>query len=420
MCMLTGLGSLEQFWQRSRNNLSVISHSHHKNFWLFESSVWFHMLANSMLAIYIPILMLQNGFDLTDILFFYFIFHIINAPANILGGYLVSQIGAKKTIIIATLFQIAFFIWYSVLEPGTLWGLVALGALGAIYDALYYTASMYLFMQTTTDVNNSGKNTGILYAIVRSAGLIGPIIGSTILLLGGNPGWVILAVIVSFVISILPLFWTSLEQGDRAVMMPIREFIKEPYVIANHISLGLYKIHESIGAIVWPVFIYLYFGTLESIAIIAVMIPIVGLITSYASGWINLRWRYHAIALSALLVGLVWVGRIMFEGGLWYYGSIAFVATIMILMQVPIDANIFRAGNQTNPLTASVFKNMFSMGTKAILFGILYVSSLSFNDTFTIAAIAMGLLVTLNIYRIHLKSRTQSSCLLYTSDAADE
>lgn len=361
------------------------------------------MLANSMIAIYIPILMLESGFSFSDILFFYFIFHAINAPCNLVGGYLTSWIGARKTIIIATLFQISFFLFYAVLEPGTLWGLIALGALAAIYDALYYTASLYLFMQTTVDVNNSGKNTGILYAVIRSASLIGPIIGSTILLLGGNPGWVIMAVIVAFVVSVIPLFWTSLEQGSRATMMPLRQFVREKYVLANHCSLGLYKIHESIGAVVWPVFIFMYFHTMESIAVLAILIPIVTLIASIFSGRINLQWRYHAITLGATIVALVWAGRIMFESPIWYYSSVVIAGLAMILMQIPIDSNIFRSGNESNPLAASVFKNMFSMGAKAIMFGILWLVSLSFHTIFLLPLIAMTLLIGQNLLRIHLK-----------------
>lgn len=404
--MLAGLNAVEQFWSRTRDNLTVMRSSEHKDFWLFESSVWFHMLANSMLAIYIPILMLQAGFSLSDILLFYVVLHVVNVPANYLAGILTGRIGARKTIIVGTLFQIGFFVTYSIISPEHFGLLLVLGILAALYDALYYTASMYLFMQATVDANNSGKNTGILYAVIRSAGLIGPVIGSSILVLGGNPGWVIVAVIVSFIISIIPLFWTSLEHGQRATMQPLKHFVKEPYVWANHISLGLYKIHESIGAILWPIFLYLYFGSLESIAILAVLVPIVGLAISFYSGHINLRWRYHATAISALLVGMIWIGRVYVEHGVWYYLSAALAATIMIFMQVPIDANIFRTGNQTNALSAAVFRNMCSMAVKSVLFIILWLASLSFESTFAIAALAMVLLTTLSVLRIYLPQYT--------------
>lgn len=404
--MMYGSTTLERFWLKTRNNLEHMRSGEHKNFWLFETSVWFHMLANSMLAIYIPILMLQSGFELSEILLFFFFFHLINTPANILGGYLTSVIGARKTIVIGTLFQIGFFIYYGMIEPGSWSSLLILGALAALYDALYYVASMYLFMRTTIDVNNSGKNTGILYAVVRSAGLIGPLIGTALLLLGnGNSSWVIVAAIASFTISLIPLFFTSLEQNTRAVGMSIISFFKEPYVLTNHISLGLYKIHETIGAILWPIFIFLYFGSLESVAVLAVLVPIIALVFSFVSGYIKLTYRYHAIALGSLTVALVWLARLGIENGTWYYASVVLVVLAMIPMQVPIDANIYRSGNTSNPLTASVVKNMFSMGTKAVLFGVFYLVSITYTQSFVVAMVSMVTLSLLSIVRIYLHKK---------------
>jgi len=399
---------MERFWEKTRNNLHHMRAGHTKDFWLFESSVWFHMLANSMLAVYIPVLMLQVGFSLSDILLFLFIFHAINTPANILGGYLTSVIGARKTIIIATLFQVGFFVFYGMIEPGNWIMLLLLGSLAAIYDALYYVASLYLFMRTTVDVNNSGKNTGILMAVIRSAGLVGPLIGTSLLLLGdGDSLYVIYAAIAAFVISIVPLFFTSLEQGTRAVGIPIAQFMKEPYVWANHVSLGLHKIEQTVGAILWPMFIFLYFGTLESVAILAVLVPIIALVFSFISGYISLRYRYHAIALGALGVALVWFGRLGIENGLWFYASSILIVLFAIPMQVPIESNIYRSGNASNALTASVVKNMFSMGVKAILFGIFWAVSISYQQAFIVAVVALFFLVGFNTYRIHLYNRSK-------------
>ena len=400
--MLTTPSTLESYWQKARDNLQHMS-PHRRNFWLFESSVWFHMLGNSMIAIFIPILMLQQGFEIKAILFFYLLFHLINTPTNFAAGYLVSWIGARKTIMIATLCQIGFFILYASISPDVFIAVVLLGALAAFYDALYYTASLYLFMKSTVNVENSGKNTGILYAIIRSAALVGPLVGSAILLLGGGQGWVIVCVIISFIISLVPLFYTSLEQGERGQMEPLGDFITSRDVLSNHVSLGLFKIHESIANVIWPVFIFIYFSSLESVAFLAVLVPVVGLVASFLSGRISKQWRAHAIAVGAFLVALVWLGRIGIESSTWYYLSVVLAGLLMILMQVPIDANIFRTGNQSNPLMASVVKNMFSMGTKTILFAVLYFAfagSEHFTSIFVIAILALVLLLVQSVGHI--------------------
>ncbi len=407
--MFTTPTSFEPFWKRTRASITNMG-SHRRNFWLFESSVWFHMLGNSMIAIYIPILMLQQGFELKAVLFFYVIFHLINTPSNLLAGYLVSWLGARKTIMLATLCQIGFFVLYASISPGVFISIVFLGVLAALYDALYYTAFLYLFMKSTVNIENSGKNTGILYAIIRSAALVGPFIGSAILLLGGGQVWVIACVIVSFIISLIPLCYTSLENGTRGKMESVWKFIQKPDVLSNHVSLGLFKIHEAIANVLWPVFIFIYFGTLESVAFLAILVPIVGLVASFLSGRIHKRWRSHAIALGALLVAFVWIGRIGIESSTWYYLSVVLAGILMILMQVPIDANIFRTGNQSNPLMASVMRNMFSMATKTILFAILYFAFAGteyFMSIFMIATVALLVLVAQSIGHILLHSKQE-------------
>lgn len=393
--MLTDSSSLETFWIRTRNNLASVATGHHRNFWLYELSVWLHVVANTMLAIYIPILMLQSGFALSDVLLFYVIFHAINTPTNLGAGYLISYIGARKTIIIATLFQIAFFCAYAWAEPKAFASLLILGALAALYDALYYTASMYLFMHTTIDIEQNGRNTGILHAVIRSAGIIGPVVGSAVLVLGGNPGWVIIAVIATFFCSLVPLFWISIERGTHVRMLPWREFIRERYVITHHISLGLYKIHEISSKVLWPIFIFLFFGTIESVAALAIIVPLVALVISYFSGYIDIRHRYWVIAASALVVALIWIGRIFFEDSTWYYASVVLATTVMIFMQVPIDANIFRIGNQTNALTTAVSKNMVSMAMKTLFFLVLWLMAISFAAKFAVAAGALMILAVL-------------------------
>jgi MFS family permease len=395
--MTTDHHSLETFWHRARSNLQSMASGHHRNFWLYELSVWLHVVANTMLAIYIPILMLQSGFVLSDVLLFYVLFHAINTPANLGAGYLISYIGARKTIIIATIFQIAFFCAYAWVEPNAFASLLILGALAALYDALYYTASMYLFMQTTVDVEHNGRNTGILHAVIRSAGIIGPLVGSAVLVLGGNPSWVIMAVIATFFCSLVPLFWISLEQGTRITMMPWRDFIREPYIITHHLTLGLYKVHEISSKVIWPIFIFLFFGTIESVAALAVIVPLVALVISYFSGYIDIRHRYWIIAASALVVAAIWLGRIFFEDSAWYYISVVIATTVMIFMQVPIDANIFRIGNQTNALSTAVSKNMVSMGMKTVLFLALWLVAVSFTAKFAIAAGALIILAVLAI-----------------------
>ena len=401
--MLGSPSGLTTFWSRTRNNINHLRGMRSRDFWLFELSTWLHVVAITIIAIFIPILLLERGFDVQTVLLFYVLFHTINVPLNFLAGAMVSSIGARSTIIIAIFCQLLFLISYGFLEPGSLGMLILVATAAAAYDALYFSASMFLFMDSTQDKNNSGTNTGIFYAVVRSAAIIGPLIGSGILLLSGSQAALIGVVIAFFVLSLIPLFCTTKENTNTHRILPLRSYIKSKFFWGNHLSLGLYKIHETVGQVLWPIFIFLYFGSLESVAFLAILVPVVALSCSYFSGLINLRHRYRAIALGAAAVALIWLGRILFENDTWYYASVVLVGLFGLLMQVPIDANIFRAGKETNELTASVVRNAFSMGTKALIFLLLWLTSISYQFGFLFAFVALVLLTSLNVLRQHMK-----------------
>ena len=388
------------------DRFSAFARKRTADFWLFESSVWLHSFASSLISIFIPILLLSNGFSLKEVFLFYILFHAFNIPANYLGGYMVSRLGARIPIIVGTVCAVIFFILYSSVSE---WShLLYMALFYALYDGLYYTASLYLFMGSTKDPENSGENTGILHLVTRSAWLLGPIVGSILVLASGGDRLVVVAVVILFFIfSLIPLFLLKeLETKPERKIIPIREFFNNPRELKNHVSFGLYKIHEAVELVVFPVFIFITFAELSSVAVLAILIPIVGIVFSYAVSNIKRSQREHVIMIGSGLLAAVWILRLIVDSQILLYATTVATGLFALFILVPLDANMFVRGSERGALSASMFRNIASMSAKLMLYVFLYIIVFTFGVSFGVAIAALLLLMYFN-YRYIQWRKTQ-------------
>lgn len=377
-----------------------------KNFWLFEASVWLHLFSASFISVFIPVLLYEDGFGISTILLFYFLLHFINIPSNFLAGKITGRIGSRNSVVIATIFYLLFFLSFTTLETETVGTLILMAILAALYDGFYYVASLNMFMESSKNPENSGKNTGILNIIISLAYLLGPFAGSLILLLTKNEDYVLYAAAFFLFLSILPLFKMKSGPKNKEVkIMPIKEFFRSDRERKNHFALMFYKVGEGTEYILFPLYLFLIIGTLESVAVLAVLVPIFSFFFTYLSGNIKRENRRFFIQFGSLLIALLWLSRMYFDGNYALYAGSILMSLLIIFVRIPIDANIYRTGNEElHSLSSSVYKNSLSMFAKGILFGILFVLSFSldihslFATAFFISAICSLVVIFINKY----------------------
>ena len=380
------------------HKLEEFGESRPRDFWRFEGSLWFHTFAWSVISFFIPILLLNNGFSISEVILFYVIYHGVNVPMNNVARWLTKHHGPKLVMLAATFFAILFFLLYA--SVGSWQELIVLAILFAIYDALYYVAAIYIFMGQTKDPENSTENTGILYLVIRSASLAGPILGSLLVILSDGNRWVSVGVVITFfIVSLIPLFKLSkIDAVEPEDFVPPKQFFKDPREIKNHISLALYKIHEAVETIILPVYIYLIFRELESVAFLAILIPIASLIFSYTASHMKRGQREKVIIVGSGLLALVWLLRIWIDDPFFMYGSVVATGLFALFIMVPLDANMFKRGSGAWPLSASLYRNSVSMGSKFFLFAFLFFAIEVFHVSFMIAASSLILLGLTNYF----------------------
>jgi len=187
-------------YNKSHSNIS-------SDLWNFELSTWLHMIGWSVISIFVPILMLVAGYSLTAVLVYEAIFYLIDVPLNFVAGRLIKMIGARAMVIIATIIVAVYFVTFRFISFGGWSILIALAVLAALYDTFYWVAHLYLFMESSGSKKEISRNNGMLTGIRSFGGMLGPAIGSAILLFGNEMTLIVVSILFFIIV---PFFLFSL------------------------------------------------------------------------------------------------------------------------------------------------------------------------------------------------------------------
>lgn len=369
----------------------------HSDFWNFEFSVWLHVIGYSVISIFIPILMLTVGYSLSMVMIYYAVFFLIDIPFNFLARKLVARIGARLVIILATLSVILYFALFPYLSGGHFLILVVLALLAAIYDTFYWVAHLYLFIESSEKLEEVSTDNGILNSIKSFGGMLGPAIGAGILVFAAEPA--LLAVSIVFLtLSLIPLLnLRHIKDKPASGKVSYKEFFRELPEKKNFLSWLFYSIPMGANEIIWPVFIFTLFGTLKSIALVAVIVSVSKIVFSYTNGIASARSREKLMLTGILCTLLVWILRLIYLNPVFYYLSILLIGFFTVLIEVPLDSSIYeRARQKGQSLNASTFRNTAGMLPQGVLFVVLALLVGVFKVSFLSAIVSLALLLAVN------------------------
>lgn len=367
------------------------------SFWLYELSVWLHTLALSLVWVFIPILLLKSGFIITDVLLYYLIYNALDVPLNFVAKSLVRHIGARWVIVAAISLVVVFFTLFSSLENANWSTLILMALCVALYDTLYWVSHIYFFISSDRSTLRTSRTTGIMYAVRDFAGMLGPAAGAIILIFF-NKNVAFTATITLLILSLLPLLLLrGMATKPHAPSLSVKKFFSSgggrPFVLT-----ALYAVHDSAENTLFPLFIFVTFGTLESVAYVPIIFSFAAIVLSVTLGRIKPKRRNLAITAGALILVALWLGRLYLDGATFLYFSIFVAGLFAHFILVPLDSDIFEHARRVgDPLTASTYRNTTYMSMNVIFYGILFLLLNVFDASFILAGASLLGLATLNL-----------------------
>lgn len=241
--------------------------------------------AISMIGLFIPIYLLQQGYSFSEIGVFLLIHYGIAIPLSFIALKLAAKKGVKHTMLFSVPLAILFFLALYNLEflknaTGNIWTITIIAIIGAATGAFYWMGFHVEFAKFSEE-KRSIKQIGFANILATMASATGPLIGGLIITFSGFPLMFII-VIVLLIISILPLFMSKEKHVPFKFKLKEISSGKMKSMVYPFFSEGVYSTASEIA---WPLLLYIIFVSTTNIgglyAVATILIVLVSWLISH-------------------------------------------------------------------------------------------------------------------------------------------
>jgi len=342
--------------------------------------------ALSLIGIFIPIYLLNLGFNMNSVLIFMVVQWSILAFIAPVSAKLSSSIGLKHTILLrmpVLMLYIFLLMFIGNLSMGFLFIIAILGGMSL---CLYWVPLNAEFVKNT-DQLHIGQEIGFMMALPRIAGIFAPFIGGAILeLFGFNPLFILVLVLI--IISVIPLFMSADYRSA------FRFSIKDTKISIKRNFSGVYFIYGMLHmgeTLVWPVFIFVM---LSDILVVGAAASITAIGISFFTvliGKVSDRiYKRKLLIMGAIGYSLVWFSRV-FSASLIDVLLLSFMGGLFdSLVHISLFSQFCDEARKENIL-AHVSSREFWLGIGRIA-PLMLVIFFSVQSLFTVMFVSTGLL----------------------------
>lgn len=376
----------------------IHSHLHHHNFErLFHLKdklgyLYFHIMiqefAKAMIYIFVPIYLLQVGFELWQVFFYLLVEWATFGLLTPIYGTIIHKVGVREVILLRTpLFIVGLFLIYLLKESIFLqnyYFLIAilLGSSGALY-----TLSITSLFVTYMGNKNQSVKTAKLMTYPKLITIFSPAIGGFILY---NLGFTILLSIVSVLLflSIIPIYFINKSVDHPKFKLHIFKEIKIEF--KEFFFLNVYGVKGFITFLILPLALYIYSKNAATLGFFVSIISLASALFTFYIGKISKKLGVtKMIKFGSLISGLFFlVLGFYFDSSLFIYLALL-SGIITMLVDLPYETHLYVISREHHaPLEYMVFKEFSLFFGRLLLFGFLIVIFTRIEIAFYIGSLA--------------------------------
>lgn len=342
-----------------------------------------------LIGIFIPIYLLELGFTLDMVIIFMILMLLPIAVFSPFAAKISSRFGLKHTILFSVPLLICVFMLFVVIPILNPILLLMVAVFYGVQQSMYWVPLHSEFVRNTDKVHES-EEVGNLIALPKIAAVLAPIIGAVVLQHFGFPVLFTL-VIFLLILSVGPLFATGDYKRYFRFDLKSIEFSLDKNLYLAHSIQGVFYISEFL---MWPVFIYLTFGSLLSVGIAVALSGLGIAIFTFFMGKISKNINHRKLlGIGAIGYSITWFSRLFvttvsdaflvsFIGGM-------FAAIISIIIYI----TFCEFARKTNEVNSEVSREVW-LGVGRVFLGILLLFVIAkFSFIFIVAGISSLLLL---------------------------
>lgn len=295
-----------------------------------------------MYGIFLPIILLQNGYSLDVVLLFLILSSIVTIATSWFGQRLLNRKNVIYFTVVGILAEVGLLLLLLVQAEQSLFILLLIVTFEGLYFAFYYL-SYYAITVHYTSKETTGRNIGNLTISIGLASIIAPLIGSHIL--GDSQSTLIIISIIILLTSLIPLNRIATPEVEERSKEDIQIFEIKLHVFNYSIS----SIFEVTVFTLWSIFAYVNDFTLLSIGSIIAATAGTRIIISYL-----IKDHLSNVPLRKFLMSIAVIGIAATSVYRFYIPSDIFITNMLmslfyVIFQISVQTEIINSfkGNRT-------------------------------------------------------------------------
>ena len=356
-------------------------------------------LALAMLLLFEPIYLWQQGFSVSQILWFFLAIYVIYLFTVPLGAKFATIQGFEKSIAISTIAQIAYYAALYLVAWSWWWAVPAV--LLYTLQKMFYWPAWHADFARYSDLTEEGKEVSALHVTLSAVYIVGPLIGGALITYGS---W--LSMFIFGCLLILVSNWPLLRTREQFTPrnFPYGEAFKRLFARENWRSfigyLGFGE--ELILLVLWPVFIATVITQYVEIgALVAGSTLIMVLATLYVGKLSDEQNKHSLLRMATVLYVLTWLARLLIRSPFSVFMVDSSSRLTKNIVQVPLHTLLYEKAKSHSVMDTVVAFEMALVVGKIVAAGLLIaifsqVATLTVEWTVTwLVAAAMALLYLL-------------------------
>lgn len=346
-------------------------------------------LAESLVAIFIPFYIIQNGFPPIAVFSFYSIYYLTHMAGSIPFGILATKIGYKHTSLLSSVFILAFYLTIRTAETSPVLYLSAfLGGLGLTI----YWMGMNPEVAKSSDDGKEEEETGLFFSMPSIAGIIAPFTGGLILAYFTSGVLFLVAAFLMF-LSFTPFLLTS--EHREGIEMDVKDLFTRDmvYDMATYFAEGSHSVGRKI---LWPLYLAIIIGGSVNIGTAGTVLALGSAFTSVFIGRITSQDnRFKVIMIGALLSAVTMLAMSQITSNLTAFAISGLHGLTYTAVRLPIYSSAIRRAEEKDIMEYFTARELaLSMGRLTTI-GIAVILLKAFPDNFYILSFSLVAVGTL-------------------------
>lgn len=251
---------------------------------------WSHSLklvAANLVVIFIPIYLLQLGYDLSEIILYYFFMAVIWGLVQYPIFRLSNRIGTNKAMAVSFAFQFIQLVMLATL-PAVEWPLWMISLTWALYVAFYWPSFRSSFAKGV-GTKHPGRSVGIANALTTVAYGIAPAVGGIVATVFDIVAVYIAAMVILVIAAVPLLSGPEIIKNDPFKLSSLRVRRVARDLVANAGS----EIDDVALSIIWPLLVFFIVPTYAGVGVLSSLAVVSGIAISLYIGRSEERKGVH-------------------------------------------------------------------------------------------------------------------------------